>query len=65
VTPAGRQPAAHWGAVAALVSAGAALWLAGLELSAPAWCAAMAFTAIAVVQIWRRVRRPIPTGGEW
>lgn len=65
MTPAGRQSAAHWSAVAALVGAGAALWLAGLELAASAWCAAMAFTALAVVQIWRRIARPTLPGGEW
>lgn len=65
MTPLHRQSAAHWGTVAALVAAGAALWLAGLELTAPAWCAAMAITAIAVVQIWRRVTRLTPPGGGW
>jgi hypothetical protein len=65
VTPARRQSAAHWGIVAALAGAGAALWLVGLELSAPAWCAVMAFTAIAVVQLWRRIMRPTLPGGGW
>lgn len=65
MTPLHRQSAAHGGTVAALVVAGAALWLAGLELAAPAWYAAMAITAIAVVQIWRRVSQPTPPGGGW
>jgi len=62
VTPLRRQSAAHWGIVAALTSAGAALWLVGLDLCAPAWCAAMALTAIAVVQLWRRVMGPTSNG---
>jgi hypothetical protein len=65
VTPAGRQSAAHWGIVAALICAAAALWLVGLQLDAPACCVVMAFAAIAVVQIWRRVARPTPIGGRW
>lgn len=64
MTPLRRQSAAHWAIVAALVGAGAALWLVGLELAAAALCAAMAFTAIAVVQLWRRATGQTPTGGE-